>query len=459
MNNTHDWNTIENKLSAYLKNDEARIQLQDTPYYPLSFHTEMPENVDFDNGHLSFRFKDFALSALHHISLDKNSCRQEGDALSIAVNLGQVMLNAKYEINAKYAAKINLDTAGNLQELDESYAKPAGASDDDTKPLSPDEIDSMIEQARDQKEPMSLTLHGPVLLSDYNVHNEAYNDAFVISESLRYLWAQDGVTTEMSRDTHKALNDNSVINPDSKKYVNGYDYNFNAGAQQLNVSFALDVLAKKALEEGNTILYDRYHNASLAALSFGETTKGTGDGKEPAQMTGSEVYATLNDPKAKKIEVTEAQYKNIMDQANDERSKDGGAAEEAVRNGWRVLDNEERRMIRERIFIFQKELMAIKDVVPVLLWTGDCHASLQGSQLTFKFTYNDLQSSWQLIHSEVKLPGFAIQVDDALWTGKAAEVARERLSNMHFVKSLLQGKIESGIQQILENALIQVLSN
>jgi hypothetical protein len=458
INKTYDWNIIGANLAAYLGNEQKNVQLKDTPFYPLTLHTEMPENTSFENGHLSFRFKDFSLNALNKISLNSHLCSIDGNRINIGIDLNDVTLKARYEINSKYASRINMDTAGNMQELDERSAREAGASDNGIEPLSPEEIDAMVEQARDQKTPIMGTINGPELMSMYNENNESYNSVFVISASLRTLWAEGGITTEMSRDTHVALNNDTVVNSPTKKYSNGYTYNINSGRQQLNVAFALDKLAQKALDDGNKILYEKYHKAALDTATFKETTNSTG-GTQPANMTGSQVYATLNDPTKKLIKVSEAQFKNMLDQANDDGSKDGGADEEAVQNGWRVLGNDERKLIRERMFIFHEELMAIKEVNAELLWTGDCYSELKGTQVVITLIYDEQKSAWEINNSEIKLPAFSIEVDDSFWSGKAADLARERLSNMHFVKSLLQGKIESGIQSLLENAIVHVLSN
>lgn len=457
-NKTYDWKSLEANLSAGLEKQHTSIQLQDTPFYPLAFHTEMPENVAFENGHLSFRFKDFTWSALNKISLDADSCKYDGNQINIGMRLDNVALKAKYEINTKYANKITLDTGGNMRELDESSSREAGASDSGVEPLSPTEIDAMVTQARDQKEPIQGTLHGPTLMSTYNEHTESYNTAFVTSSNLRTLWAAGGSTTQMSRDTHDSLDNNTVVNSPTKVYANGLTYNFNAASQQTNVSIALTMMAIQAKKEGNTALEAKYRDAAKAAAGFKETVNDTGDGTQPANMTGDQVYSQLNDPKASVKQVSDEQFRNMLDQANDEDSKEGGADEEAVQNGWRILRGDERKMIRERMFLFQEELLAIKGIEPELLWAGDCYAELKGTEASITLTYDGQKSVWKVTDSEVRLPGFSIEVDDSFWSGKTADIVRERLANIHFVKSLLQSKIQSSIQNILERVAVQSIS-
>jgi hypothetical protein len=72
-------------------------------------------------------------------------------------------------------------------------------------------------------------------------------------------------------------------------------------------------------------------------------------------------------------------------------------------------------------------------------------------------TYNKQTAAWTVDHSQVTLPGFYLEVDDAGWHGKTADIVRERLATIHFVKSLLQSKIQSGIQSILEKVIVQSL--
>lgn len=454
---TFDWNSLATRLSAGLQQEQNSLQLKDTPFYPLAFHAEMPQHVEYENGHLSFRFRDLAVHALSDLSLNAGACRHKANELTIAMRLTGAALKGRYEINTKYAGRITLDTGGNMRELDESFAREAGASDNGVPPLTQAEIDAMVTQARDQREPIQGTVHGPTLMSTYNEHSESYNTAFVTSAELRELWAEGGVTTQMSRDTHEALKSNQVVNDPNKKYANGDTYNLNAGGQQLNVAIALTSMAEQARNDGNPALEKQYNDAAMAAINFNETVNQTGDGTQPASMTGSQVYATLNNTTLSMVRLSVQEFKNRLDQANDEESKEGGADVAAMQNGWKILSGNERKMIRERMFRFRKELAAIKDVQPQLLWAGDCHAELKGMEAMITVKYDKRTAAWKVNNSHVTLPAFYLEVDDAAWSGKAAGIVRERLANMHFVKSLLQTKIQSGIQSILEKAVLRSL--
>lgn len=460
--NTFNWKLLETKLNAGLKQEHNPIQLNDTPFYPLAFHTEMPEHVAFDNGHLSFRFRDFALGALNNTVLNTGACRYNGHSLTIAMRLNDVALKGRYEINTKYAGKITLDTGGNMRELEVKYdprtSGEAGASDNGVQPLTQAEIDAMVTQARSQRDPIQGTTHGPALMSAYNEHSEAYNTAFVTSANLRTLWSAGGATTQMSRDTHDALNNSTVVNSPDKLYANGFNYNYNAASQQTNVAIALRIMAIQARRDGNTALETKYNDAAKAAASFNETVNQTGsDGTQPAHLTGPQVYDKLNDTTMNMIQLSDEQFTNMIDQAYNEDSNEGGADVAALQNGWRILSGDERRMIREKMFLFQEELTAIKGIQPELLWAGDCHANLKGLEAEVALIYNEQTAAWKVAASQVTLPGFYIEVDDKNWTGKTADIVRERLANMHFVKSLLQNKIQSGIQSMLEKVVLQSL--
>lgn len=450
-----DWQLFETRLSAGLQQAQNNFHLKDTPFYPLAFHAEMPENVGYENGHLSFRFMDFNLRALNNLSLITDACRYTGDELSIAMRFNNAALSGRYEINSKYASRITLDTGGNMRDLDESYAQEGGAADSGITPLSQAEIDAMVTQARSQREPIQGTHHGPTLMSTYNEHSESYNSAFVTSKTLRDKWSAGGVTTQMSRDTHDALNNNTVVNPSTKTYANGRTYNRNAGLQQTYVATALNRMANQ-LEDGDP-LKARYEAAALAVFTFNENVNQTGDGEQPDNMTGSQVYDKLNDPGVSMVHITAEQYKNMLDQATDEDSKDGGADATATEKGWRILRADERKTIREAMFLFDEEMAAIKEMRPELLWAGDCDAALTGMEATVTLIYNKQAAAWLVSHSQVTLPGFYLEVDDAGWHGKTANIVRERLTNIQFVKSLLQTKIQSGIQGILEKVIVQSL--
>lgn len=458
---TFDWKSLETKLNAGLQQAHNHIQLNDTPFYPLAFHAEMPENYAFENGHLSFRFRDFALSALNNTTLNIPACKDNGQELTVAMQLNDAALKGRYEINAKYAGKITLDTAGNMRELEVVYdprtSGEAGTSDSDVQPLTQDEIDAMVTQARNQRDPIQGTTHGPALMSTYNEHSESYNTAFVTSARLRELWSAGGATTQMSRDTHDALNNSTIVNSPDKVYANGNTYNYNAASQQTNIAFALKIMSIQANNDGNTALGTKYNNAAKAAASFKETVNQTGDGTQPGHLTGPQVYDKLNDTTLNMIQLSDEQFNNMIDQAYDENSQEGGADVAAMEKGWRILSGDERKMIRERMFLFQEELTAIKSMQPELLWAGDCLANLNGLEAVVTLTYSEQTAAWNVRSSQVTLPGFYIEVDDKNWTGKTAGIVRERLASMHFVKSLLQTKIQSGIQSMLEKAVLQSL--
>jgi len=448
-NNNYNWSAVEKNIQAYIQKEQKNIELKDTPLYPLAFHAKMPENADFENGHLSFKFKDFSINGLEATTLAQNACTRKKNRIHMTLRMDQLQLKARYEIYSKFADRITMDTGGNLMEFDESYSREAGTSDNDVQPLSPTEIDTMVTQARDQKPKIQGTYHGPSLLSRYNEHSESYNSAFVVSANLRQAWASGGITTQMSRDTHDALNDGTIIN--DKTYSNNLSYNGNAGTQQSNVAIALKVMALKAKSEKNEVLEQKYNAAAKSAASFQNQVN---PNDSAPKSTGADVYKKLNDKSETIEEMSDEEFKNMMDQASDDNSKDGGAAAEARKNGWRVLKEEERKSIRERLFLFQEELLKLQNVEPELLWTGDCHASLHGAEATITLDYNESASQWDAKECDVTLPAFAIDIDDSFWTGKTADVVRERLASIHFVKSLLQTKIQSGIENLVEKSVI-----
>ncbi|WP_103068631.1 hypothetical protein [Aquimarina sediminis] len=458
-NKTYNWKSLEAGIKADLKKEQENIILNDTPFYPLAFHAKMPEDVDFDNGHLSFRFKEFKLNGLQSLNVTSTSFKESKNQVHIQMRIDEMILKAKYEINGKYASQITMDTAGNMREFGEDYSREAGASDSGVEPLSSTEVDAMLTQARDQKTPIQATVHGPTLMSTYNEHSESYNSAFVVSDTLRKLWAAQGVTTQMSRDTHDALNNNTIVNSKTKLYANNLPFNNNAGTQQTNVAFALQVMSIQAKKEGNTALATKYSEAALAAASFNKTVNSLGSGDSGADpMTGEQVFSTLDDHNASHKKVSNSEFKNMIDQANDQDSKDGGADEEARNNGWRILRGEERALIRERLFLFEEEMMKIKGVKPELLWEGDCWAELGETEASVTLRYDEERAEWKTSESKITLPGFAIEIDDSFWKGKTADVVRERLTSIHFVKSLLQSKVKLTLEKLVQKSALQAIT-
>lgn len=450
-----NWKSLETAMIDGIKNEQNQVSLKDTPFYPLAFHTEMPESAGFDNGHVSFRFHDFNINGLDTLELNSELCKTDKNKLHIVLRWKGVSLKAKYEVKANYASRINIDTGGNMQELDESYARAAGGPDNGVPPLSPDEVDTMVTQARNQKDPVSATYHGPTLMSSYYQNNESYNTVFCTSARLRALWSNGGVTTQMSRDTSSALTTNAVIN--NNTYSNGSNYNQNAFQQQVNVSLALYVLAN-TYPKGSP-QYQKYMAAATDSSSFSTNVQTLGNNSPSIPpMTGPDVYSTLNDQSKTPQEISIDEFINNMNQASGDGSTSAGADEEATKNGWRILSEQERRDIRERMFLFREELMTDKSTHFDLLWSGDCHAELKGAEATMILAYIEEKATWKIIESDVKFPAFAVEVDDTMWTGKVADIVRERLASMHFVKSLLQNKIQSCIQKVTEKVILHSLT-
>ena len=303
-----------------------------------------------------------------------------------------------------------------------------------------------------KKTPINATANGPELMSSYQKHSESYNSAFVVSENLRQLWAAQGVTTEMSRDTHEAVSNDTTINSDSKVYANGLKYNPNAGTQQTNVSTALLVMALKAKGEGNTKLYEKYKAASKASATFQNNVN---PNNNAPTSNKTDVYNRLNDKSLKMKEMSDEEFDNMFDQANDEDGQDGGADEKALSNGWRILKGDERKLIRERMFLFEEEMTMIKNSKPELWWAGECWATLNGTEASVTLNYDESNSEWEVSDSKVSLPGFAIELDDSFWTGKTADIVRERMASIHFVKSLLQSKIKSSLENMMGKVVLR----
>ena len=441
-----NWQAFESQLRDRLFRVDSPLKLADTPDFPLAFNADTSDRLKFTNANLSIRFESFAVSGFDDVHLDLSNCKRDGKQTRVSLKWGAMSVSGKYVVSAKEISEIALDTAGsmlNFDDNDDRHIQPGGA--DGVTPLDPTTADAMIDQAREQKKRLMDTPNGQKLLEQFNEHNEIYNTVFVASGTARRTWAANGATKDMAVDTHEALPSDKEVNPEGKTYgEDGVTYNQNSFRQQINI------VTNSILADPNANLLappdpdSPYTKASLAALTFGHGVEETGNSATKTKpMKGSDVIGAVDKGSAPK-EASVAELQNAMAQG----MQDGGeAAEFAKSKNWRILTEEERQLVRRCHFEAVMRRIEEQEVETATLWAGECHASFEGATATIQMIEEENETTIRSI--QVTLPAFEFDLDDSFWEGQAAEVVRQRLAEISFVRSLLHQRIQSGLADMV----------
>jgi len=452
ITNQIDWNALKVRLHEALASADHPLRLKDTPDFPLAFNVPMPDWFQFPNGNVSARFEQFAVTGFDTPELDSAASQQSDGRLRLALRWDEMQVTGRYSIGAKEAPVVTMDTAGNLLDFDEDIGTGGAESED---PIPEDTKGKMIGQAREERERLRDTPNGQKLIGQYQEHNEVYNEVFlspVTGPQARRIWREDGATKEMSLDTQKALSaderDRTPVNPKKEARTYGeknVSYNENAFRQQLMM------VTNSLLADPNANLLEppdpdsKYTKASLAAMTFSKAVDETGNSKtQVTEMTGEQVHQSVAVAKEPPPSSTD-ELANMMAQG----MRDGGEeAEIASSNNWRILDEEDRLWVRQLIYAAQKNRAMSETAVLTQLWSGDCGAQFSGAEATIELVFEG--GRWKIDSINVILPAFEFDLDDSHWSGEAAEVVRERLAEMSFVRSLLHERIRVGLADLLK---------
>lgn len=440
---------MQKRLRDILQEKNRESILKDTPSFPLALNVEMPEGHSSKNGHLSFSLRNFSCRGMEKFEMITPTDAFKDGHLHLVFSFNQLNIKGQYTIDSKYAPEIDLDTAGTTLELNANgYTVAAAGADPGTGAFSDDQKNAMLDQARDQRTRLMDTPNGQKLMEQYNTHNEVYNKAFQIPLMRRH-WKGDGTTAQMAGDTSSALKtDNSVINPKDKKYKNGLTYNANAFTQQLNVAVA-SVMTDPNFNIFNPLSDNQYSQAGLSALSFGKAVNTTGNDKSNiTELNSNDVYSTVNNHDGDIPNTSLDELQNVMSQG---MGKAG--ADEEIKPGWIVLDEEDRLNLRKFITGVMKEKEVEKNNIAQPLWKGKCTAILNKVEAKVDINAHDISQT----KVEVTLPSFDFELDDSAWTGKAAIVIRERLSQLYFIQTMLQEQIVDRIKETLYYSITKAL--
>lgn len=412
--------------------------------FPLAFGLPLPPETDAEVGDIGIRFHDFELGGLAGAAVTR------GDSNRIVLEWSSLNFVGKCTLSARPCQVINLDTGGSLMDFDDDSIGDAGGPTDQLDPARKEE---MLEQARAERGRLMDTRNGRKLMSEYQEHNEIYNSVFVKSAAARNTWTMHGTTREMAEHTHVALADDdesvTTVNPRAKDKKFGkkkMTYNQNAFLQQLQLvvnTINIDPDFDPWEETAKMDPKSKYVKASIAAMNFGKVTETTGNNKSRIKpMDGKQVHKTVESSDDPKPKTTVKELENAFNQG----IQDGGrAAVTAKKQGWRVLDEEDRKLIRQHLYLASVERAADAENHPVDLWTSEVEAEIPGVRAIVTVDDGALEIS-------VSTPGFALDIDDSQWSGEIARVARERLAEMGFVRSFLLDRFETALSDSIRSA-------
>jgi hypothetical protein len=433
---------------------EAKLKLEDTPAYPLARTVQMPADFSYPSGAVSFRLQDLQIEGALQVEDQGSELEPAADTVQLRWVLQRLQLHGTYSLHVKPDPILDLDTGGNLMDLPPEACLPAtagadpdddGGDDGDDGDVDP-QTEAWLNQARDQRTRLQSTENGQRLLALHNEHNETFDEVFRTSNTLPGQWKAGGATKQMAAVTSDAINADGTVNDSATVYANGLNYNANAFMQQLNVALTCIYTDPNFSEETGPDVNGKYWAAAKAALSFGKGVgSSTSNSKSTVQeMKPSEVHTIVSQHDGDLPEVTDDEMYSIMSDAAGQ-----GGADSAIDLGWIVLDEEDRKRAR---FIYQsamKQRAQDNKHIGQSIYEGACSATLEEVEATIRFARGADGSLGAPLNASVQLPAFEFELDDSQWTGDVGQIARERLENMYFIRSLLHDSIVDRLQEEL----------
>jgi hypothetical protein len=436
-------------ISARLKAELVSSGIKDTPAFPLALNVKMPEAHELDNANLTFRFFDFSCSSSGDIQVSLFESEHSGYR-KMKICIEHLDILGRYAIEAMEVPVIDLDLGGTLMPFNSEFnrPRPAGANEG-TGVFNEEQKAEYLDNAREQRTRLMDVSNGQQLMGVYDAHEEVFTEMFQTSNAVRRTWQEGNITAEMASHTSKAIKQDSTINPppQEKKFGRGFKklgYNNNSFRQQLSLATACMAKAKQTegLPNDAGMPENKYSQAALAAANFKQVVSDTGNAADSTTpKTASQVYADVENHSGNVPQMTLEQLNNMQSQS---MKPGGGAAAvaEAEEKGWYILSEAERTQMRSMMDCCYAEFCAFDERKPLPLWEGTCSTSICGTEISVLLS----ESTSEVIVEQIELPVFDFELDDSQWQGKAAEVARERLSQIHFVCSLLHTQISNFLE-------------
>ena len=425
------------------------VEFKDSPPYPLARTVEMPEDHDYVTGALSFRVGDqklLGLDSLRGVRVEE----VDRDRVIVRMFFENVWLAARYVVEAKPDPVVGIDIAGNLMDLSEEARQPVAAGGDSiSQPLDPTQ-EGWVTQANAQKAKLDDpgNPNGHKMVKTFHQYNDQYLIAFQKS-SVQTTWQQGGVVKSMAKHTSDVDGTPNPVNPSDTKF-GGLTYNENSFSQKTAIATAMAYMAYLKKGPNGEPLSDQevqnLKDAAKAIVGFDGAVGSTGNSdSEVTPMNFGQVHTAVKSHSGDLDEVTDEHLNVYMPASPDE-----GGGEQDDSSSY-MLSEKQRAVVERMHASLQKEDAANAAITGESLFEGCCEAHLRGVEAVVELAIDGRRS--RAVSAEVVLPAFALDIDDSNWAGVAGETARERLEQMHFIRSLTHDSIVDGIQQVLLKAV------
>ncbi|AEW98399.1 hypothetical protein [Streptantibioticus cattleyicolor] len=425
------------------------LHLADTPGYPLARNVEMPDTLGYPTGSLSFRLG--ALQVRPEGRPEAVAEETRDGVRRVTHRIPALLLTGRYALDARPDEIREIDTAGNLRPLSQEARQPtlpAGARAVAPRHPDDDTVRRWTDRADAHRTKLMKTENGRQVLIEYGTHNESYFDVFdgtsATCRALRKKWAEKGITQRMSEHTYGATDPDTT---DGRPPVNdwqdpqeGVAYNLHAWRQRTTVVTTLSTEAGRIAAK-DPDKADRFRKAAEASERFSKAVQQTGnDDTQTTPMTQENVYAAIDRHSGELPSVCAAEmarYDGLALLAHDTAQ----AAPEGHRPDWIAHSDEDRAIIQEIGAAAYHEEAQQAPPATDTLHTGACTARLTDIRVT-----THLDPDGTPADVTVELPHLALEIDDGQWRGAAADVARERLAAMRFVRHLLRDAVAETVR-------------
>jgi hypothetical protein len=437
---------LQQQLPHHLQNALASWNIKDTLDFPLALNVKMPTEHALDNAHLSFRFFDFNCINQGIIEVESKQSSNT-DSQHFCLTIDKLNIKGLYAIDAKQAPIIDFDVGGNLMPFDTDANQLNEDNTTETQAsFTPPQQMSFIIQARVQRVKLNSTENGRKLLAKFDEHNDVYNEMYKTNPTVIRFWKEGGIVAQMCKFTSDAVANNTEVNPSEETQTFGEGDNktsYNAHAFLQATTLMSACLFHPDNDSGK---YAKAGNAVHDMIKWMATTNN--QQTQTTAMKPVNIYQAVETYEGSLSLTTTAEAYNMFSQGEGNGDEAMTIAKE---NGWKVYNEHERKVIK----YVTTESQIKEEKLPACLWQGDCEAILSDIIIKFTVAKNNQQISIEQIESRA----FDFSVDDKKWQGEAANIARERFAQLHFIRNLIQQQLSKGIEQVVTDSLNQLADN
>ncbi|MGW8393830.1 hypothetical protein [Pseudoduganella sp. HUAS MS19] len=422
------------------------LDIGEVPPLPLARAQDMPPQAGYARGDLGLKLGALRVTLEDPAALRIQQASVEAGHCTVELQVCGLSLDGMQEVQGSQIWESGIDGAGTGLRL--GAARRAGGADSNVHP-------TWIATANNQRAVLQNlpSGNGATLLSTYSTHRAAFTDAFTlpIAMSFQNGWATDAIS-EMAQDTNDNVNNNAVINSQTKIYGNT-TYNGNALTQKLALATVLTGMAANANPQNPADPSNPYNQAAASAVTFSSTVmQNTNVTQLPdvPELTRDQVYGMVaNGTPATAVSVADV---HTLLSGNPIGGRD------AQGKAWTMVLSEDERAFVRKVQAEQAEHIArLAAVRPVPLAQGRLSADLD-CYVSLRFA---LAGGLRLLDGRVELDGFDLEFDDSRWDellgAQLAATARAALVQARFIKSLLHDRVADALERALVPALAGVL--